>query len=249
MVQDSYEFNNIKIFSGSLNRILHNIDSKIQDKQYICMIEASGIMRAQKDKNLFKAFKNSFMNIPDGVPVTWYGKLIGAKDVKRISGVQLLAEILEHNAQNRQFLLGDTDDTINRIIKIAKVKNPNLKISGYSPPFKDKFTEQDNELMLQHINSTSSEIIWVSFGLGKQERWMLENYKRLKNGVMIGVGAAFRYYTGDIWIPPRFVQNMGMQWTSRLIERPGEYLKENLFERIKFLYLFAIELIKFKLIT
>jgi len=37
---------------------------------------------------------------------------------------------------------------------------------------------------------------------------------------MIGVGAAFRFYIGEIKTPPRIFQNLGLQWLFRLMDDP-----------------------------
>lgn len=244
---NTYKFRKIKIYSGSIKKIFNVILSNVDGPAYICMIEASGIMRSMKDKVLLKAFNMSLCNVPDGTPIAWYGKLTGHNKTERISGVDIFSTFIESDNYCRHFLLGDTDETISKVIEIAKAKNPNLQISGYSPPFKNKFSKEDNEKILRQISSFSADIIWVSFGLPKQEKWMLHTHKNLGKGLMIGVGAAFRYYIGDIWCPPDLIQKVGMQWTSRLIENPINYLRNEFLARIRFLYILTVELAKYRL--
>lgn len=245
ILKNDFMFNNIKIDGLRYQQILKSIDRNIEKKGYICLTEVSGMMRSMKDKELFDALSYSLINIPDGMPLAWFGRLAGATNTERISGVELLKRIMESSGNKyRHFLLGDTDETIERIIKKAKGINPKLDISGYSPPFKDTFTVDDNERMLQLIRSADPDLIWVSFGLGKQEKWMFQNVNKLNRGIMFGVGAAFRYYIGDIIIPHIIIQKMGLQWTTRFIQNPGLWIKGPFIERLNFLLFFPKELME-----
>jgi N-acetylglucosaminyldiphosphoundecaprenol N-acetyl-beta-D-mannosaminyltransferase len=47
---------------------------------------------------------------------------------------------------------------------------------------------------------------------------MNKNFTALDSGVMIGVGAAFRFLIGEIVTPPEIFQKMGLQWLFRLTE-------------------------------
>ena len=57
----------------------------------------------------------------------------------------------------------------------------------------------------------------VCFGGGKQEKWMRNNIGRIEKGIMIGVGSALRWFTGDIKVPPEIIQRLCLQWLYRLV--------------------------------
>ena len=155
-----------------------------------------------------------------------------------------MQRLIEDRNNYKHFLLGDTDYTIDQIKKTAKRKRKDIKIAGYSPPFKAEFDENDNKIMMEKINEEEPDIIWVSFGAGKQEKWMYQNLHLLKKGIMIGVGAAFRFYTNQIYTPPEIVQRLGLQWFSRMLENPAEWSRELLPKYIMFCIHFPKELFK-----
>ena len=64
--------------------------------------------------------------------------------------------------------------------------------------------------------------------MSKQEKWMYQNLSKLKRGIMIGVGAAFRYYIGELRVPPIIIQNIGLQWFSRLLQQPKTVAKSQI---------------------
>ena len=101
--------------------------------------------------------------------------------------------------------------------------------------------------MLQKINKENPDIIWVSFGLLKQEKWMYHNVSKVNRGIMIGVGAAFRFYIGDIKIPHETLQKLGLQWFFRFIDNPSRYLRAGALPlRLRFIIYFPFEIIKAK---
>ena len=60
----------------------------------------------------------------------------------------------------------------------------------------------------------------MSFGGGKQDKWMYQNIDDLNRGIMIGIGAAFKFYIGRIKTPPRMLQHLGLQRLFRMIIDP-----------------------------
>jgi N-acetylglucosaminyldiphosphoundecaprenol N-acetyl-beta-D-mannosaminyltransferase len=175
------------------------------------------------DRDLLNAINESLISIPDGTPLAWYGKLVGCKRIERIAGAELMRLMLEESHGFKHYLLGDTEQTIQLVMEKAKKKNKGLQINGHSPPFKEKFDQNDTLAMLDKIHKENPDIIWVCFGGGKQDKWMQQNFHLLNRGVMIGVGAAFRYYIGEIKIPPKIIQRIGLQWFFRMLDNPVKW--------------------------
>jgi N-acetylglucosaminyldiphosphoundecaprenol N-acetyl-beta-D-mannosaminyltransferase len=220
------------------------IRDSVQKRGYICLTNALAVTIGQRDHELLKATNGALLSIIDGMPIKWFAKLSGYERAERVPGPELLRNMLEGNNDFQHFLLGDTDETINKVIDKAKRANPEVKISGYSPPFKDVFDENDTSEILRNIAKDDPDIIWVSFGGLKQAKWMYQNCHLLDRGIMIGVGAAFRFYIGDIKEPHMIFQKLGLQWLFRLIEEPGRWAPQMFKWYPYFLLQFPFELIK-----
>lgn len=237
-------FKQVKISNINFNEAYTTIKNNIATKGYVCLTDVGVAIMATKDDELRQAIWESLISIPDGMPLAWYGKLLGCKKIERIAGGEFLRSLLEGKNDLVHFLLGDTEKTIAQVIQKAKSVNINIQISGYSPPFVEKFTQDDTRKIFDKINEASPDIIWVSFGGGKQDKWMNQNMNLLDRGVMIGVGAAFRFYIGELKIPPQIIQNLGLQWFYRMLGDPIRWLKRPFPLRLKFLMNFPIEVIK-----
>lgn len=238
-------FKGIKINDVGMRDIYEIIRNNRHHKGYVCLNDVSNIMAAAKDKEMSDSINQSLLSISDGTPLPWYGRLVGCKRIERIAGFELMSHIMEDCNGFKHYLLGDTEQTINRVIAKARNANSNLKIAGYSPPFKAKFSEEDNEIIFDKINREDPDIIWVSFGAWKQEKWMHQNLRRLNRGIMAGVGAAFKYYIGDLYMPPKFIQKLGLQWLFRIMtSKPSRKTFTTLRFRTKFAFHFPFEVIK-----
>ena len=87
-----------------------------------------------------------------------------------------------------------------------------------------ELTEEEDEAVIEKINETCPDIVWVGLGAPKQEIWMAEHQGRI-NAVMIGVGAGFDYYAGNIKRAPVWMQRCNLEWLYRLMQDPKRLLK------------------------
>lgn len=212
-------FLGVKIDIVNYNRVRDIITTTLQNdrKGYICVNDVGNVIAATQDRRLFQAINSSLISLADGTPLAWFAKLAGYKEIERIAGMDIMVNQFLERDGRKHFLLGDTENRINRVIKKAKHLNSSIRIAGYSPPFKE-FDKEDNRLILDRLNSEKPDIIWVSFGGGKQEKWMHDNIDKLDRGIMVGIGAAFKWFLGELLVPPKVFQRMGLQWLFRFTQ-------------------------------
>lgn len=88
----------------------------------------------------------------------------------------------------------------------------------YSPPFRPLNNEEDKNI-IQMINATKPDFVWVGLGAPKQEIWMAKHQGKI-DGLMIGVGAGFDYHAGNIKRAPLWMQKSNLEWLYRLMQDP-----------------------------
>lgn len=211
-------FKEIKISSVTYRDAYSVISDSLASgrKGFVCLTDVGNVVAATQDDGLRMAINNALLSLADGTPLTWFARLAGCRNIERVSGMDLMVRLFQEHPSHRHFLLGDTEHTIARVTEKALQINPDLHITGYSPPFRE-FTDEDNRTIINRINAAKADIIWVSFGGGRQEKWMMTHYDKIDRGIMMGVGAAFRWFIGDIKAPPRIVQRAGLQWLFRMM--------------------------------
>ena len=115
---------------------------------------------------------------------------------------------------------------------------PELKIAGmYAPPFRPMTKEEDNKI-IEVINEAAPDFVWIGLGAPKQEMWMGEHQGKV-SGLMIGVGAGFDYFAGNIKRAPSWMQKHNLEWLYRLCQEPRRLFKRYLITNTKFLWLTA----------
>lgn len=188
---------------------------------YVCVSNTHVVVSAVKNPAYLKAINQADWNVPDGMPLVWYGrKQLGIQQLERVTGSTLMERCFDEMQEAKHFLYGSTQDTLRKIKALSSKKFPNLNIVGsYAPPFRSLTREEKKEIV-SYVNELSPDIIWVALGAPKQELFMLEFQSEIRTGVMIGVGAAFDYFSGNIRRPPRWLRVSGLEWLGRLCQEP-----------------------------
>lgn len=170
--------------------------------------------------------------IPDGGPLATVGRKRGYKQMKRTTGPSYMGEIFKISAKKgyRHYFYGSTEETLDKLYQSLTEQYPGIQIAGmYSPPFRS-LTEEEDKTIVERINEVSPDFLWVGLGAPKQERWMAEHQGRVK-GLMVGVGAGFDYFAGNIKRAPKWMQNSNLEWMYRLMQDPrrlfGRYWHTN----------------------
>ena len=213
-----------------LDYLDHNIHDLSGD--YICVSNVHTTVTAYEDEEYRKVQNGGIMAIPDGGPLSSVGQKRGFKNMKRTTGPSLMGEIFKISATKRyrHYFYGSTDETLEKLYAVLTETYPDIQIAGmYSPPFRPMTKEEDKEIV-ERINETKPDFVWVGLGAPKQEKWMAAHQGRV-NGLMIGVGAGFDYYAGNIERAPEWMQKSNLEWVYRLLQDPrrlfGRYWHTN----------------------
>ncbi len=95
---------------------------------------------------------------------------------------------------------------------------------------------------LQKKLTQKMDILFVGFGHIKQEKWISGNLPKLNTKVMIGVGGALDYLSGEIPRAPGWLRSLGLEWLFRLLTQPWRITRFGAL--IKFVYLVAFGSVK-----
>ena len=120
-----------------------------------------------------------------------------------------------------------TSQAILNGLKINLMKiNPDIeKMQFIELPYR-KVEEFDYKSIAQTIEKDAADIIWVALGAPKQEIFMSLLKPHLKRGVMIAVGAAFKFYSGtDVQRAPEWMVKHHLEFVHRIFKEPQKQLK------------------------
>ena len=156
----------------------------------------------------------------------------------RVTGPDLMRRIFEESKTKnlKHFFYGNTQENLDTLVKVLKQEYPWLDIAGYEPSvFRDMTPEEESEL-IERINATNPDFVWVALGAPRQEIFCAKMKGRI-NGIMVGVGGAFNVLAHIVPEAPQWMQNLSLEWLYRLMQEPKRLFKRYLVTNTKFLWL------------
>ncbi len=189
---------------------------------YVVTPNVDFVVQAQADVELRRILFDADLVLCDGTPLVWASRLLGAALPERVAGADVVPQLIQVAAEKgyRLFLLGAAPESAQRAVENLRRDLPVLRIAGhYSPPFRP-LLEMDHAEIVARVREAQPDILLVSFGCPKQEKWMAMNYRALNVPVCMGVGATIDFLAGQVRRAPAWMQRSGTEWLFRLAQEP-----------------------------
>lgn len=205
-------------------------------------------MECVNDPSLFENFNEADMVTPDGMAIVWLLLLKGYKETRRVYGPDLLMAACQYGLEEKwkHFFYGGGPAVAQNLAHKLQTQKPDLQVAGtFSPPF-GRPSADEEKLLIEMLNKSGADILWVGMSSPWQEVWMHEHRNKINIPVMVGVGAAFDFLSGAKKQAPKWIQQIGMEWLFRLCKEPKR-LWPRYKQYPKFVFLVLQELIHEKL--
>ena len=198
--------------------------------------EAIVLMRSNPE------FRKSYLEadyvLADGMPLVWFSRLICDALPERVTGSDLLPEIcrMAEKKSLKVFFLGGTPEVTPKAVENLQRRFPALQVVGIATPWIDLSDgESVSSGLVESINQSGADILFVGFGAPKQELWITRNRKRLKTGIVLAVGGTFDFLAGKTVRAPLWMQRSGLEWLWRLLHEPKRLWRRYLIGNVRFL--------------
>ncbi len=230
-------------------RTLDWIDAAVQTRErgYLCACNVHTVMASREDPELRAALLASSLNVPDGQPLVWAINALGHPLAGRVYGPELMARACARAASDpeRRFYLygGRNQGALVQLALTLRQRYTGVKIvGGYSPPHRP-LTAEERDAVIDEINRSRADVVWVGIGVPKQEKWMAQLRAELEAPVLVGVGAAFDFHAGLVPQAPSWLQEAGLEWAYRLAQEPRRLWRRYLRYNPRFVAAFAVQLV------
>ena len=180
------------------------------------------LVTARRRPEVRRALHESGLNVADGAPVVWLGRVLGCRLPGRVAGADLVPALMGRAAVSgaRVFLLGGRDGVADEAAAVLRGRYPGLVVSGtYEPPLAPLEGLRDDDIVAR-IRDAGADILLVAFGHPKQDLWIAAHRARLPVSVAIGVGGTFDLIAGRFSRAPEWVRRSGLEWLYRLVQEP-----------------------------
>lgn len=191
------------------------------------------VMAAKEDHELRDLINKGDIIIPDGIGLI-YGSRIKKKPLKeRVTGFDTSMKLLDIANKNSYsiYLLGGKDGIAKGAAERINRDYPNIKVSGFHHGFfKGSHLglqdQPEEERIIEEINNTNPDIIFVGFGFPKQELWIDSNKDRIRGRVIIGNGGVMDILAGNAKRAPEIFIKLGLEWFYRLMQNPSRIKRQ-----------------------
>ena len=210
---------------------------------YACTCPVFTLMQGHERPEVRAALNSADWVTPDGLPVVWALRWFGGRSAGRVYGPDLMLALSAVSAQRgySQFYLGGQPGVAEELAATFQQRFPGLPVAGaYAPPFR-ALSATEEAALIARINGSSAQVIWVGLGSPKQDLWMAHYRERLSAPLLVGVGAAFDFFTGRQRQAPRWMQRGGLEWFFRLVSEPRRLWRRYVVYNPKFVVALALQ--------
>ena len=195
------------------------------EQTFVVTANAEIIMMCQEDAAYNDIISHQAeLVLPDGAGAVWAGRHLGYKVPERVAGFDLYNHLLALSAEKgyKAYFFGGSPG----IAEAAKAKSeelyPGVQIVGCHNGY---FTDTDVPAIIEEINNSGAEMLFVALGAPKQEKWILAHRAELKPRILMGLGGSFDVLAGKVERAPKWMQDASLEWAFRLYKQPSRFMR------------------------
>jgi N-acetylglucosaminyldiphosphoundecaprenol N-acetyl-beta-D-mannosaminyltransferase len=214
----------VPIGNVTMQQVLGAIEASIIEGGFhqIATANVDFLINSVHDLELKEILSTCFLVLPDGMPLVWASRIMGASLQERVSGADLVPKLVELAALHDYsiFLLGSCETSSHGASQWIGQHHPGVRVVGRYCPARAELDEMDHEDILLQIEAARPDILLVAFGSPKQEKWLAMHRHRLRVPVCIGVGGSLDLLSGRLPRAPLWMREHGLEWFYRACHEP-----------------------------
>lgn len=216
----------------TLEEVVASCDEAIlvRKRMLIGVANAAKVVNLRRDPMLRASVMGCDALLADGMSVVWASKLLRKPLPERVTGIDLFEGLLVLADQQgyRVYLLGATDEVVQRVAHVVRTRYPGAEIVGARNGY---FTEDEADAVASEIARSEADMLFLGMTSPKKEIFLGRYADVLGAPVMHGVGGSFDVMAGVTQRAPEAWQRSGLEWAYRLKQEPRRlwrrYLKTN----------------------
>ena len=194
--------------------------------RYVVTPNPEFVMVARKDPEFRAILNRSDLSIPDGGGLLLAARLRGTPLREQVRGTDLAYKLVEMAPRRnwRLFLLGAAPGVAESAAHKLQQRYPGLAIAG---TFAGEAGPAGDAATTEAIRRAGRcDLLFVAYGVNRQERWIARNLSELDVGLAIGVGGVLDFMSGRVRRAPYAIRRIGLDWLFRLIIQPHRFRRQ-----------------------
>lgn len=209
------------------------------------------VMGAKDDGNFKELINKGDLITADGIGLIYASRIKRRPLKERVTGYYISLKLLDIANENNYslYLLGGKDGVAKLAAENIKKTYPNIRIAGYHHGYfkgsHNGYKNNEEEIkIINDINSSNPDIIFVGLGFPKQETWIDTNKKNIAGKVIIGNGGVMDILSGNTKSAPKIFEKLGLEWFYRLIKEPSRIKRQIVLPKFMLKVLFSKDVVK-----
>lgn len=200
-----------------------------------CMVTTPNpemLVQARRNSRFRRVLQRADLAVPDGVGLVFMSRFQDVRIPERVTGTDLVDDVCAQAARagKKVFFLGGERGEAKGAADVLRERYPSLEVvgavSGGYVARNEKGILECGEDVLRELRDACPDILFVAFGHGKQEEWILQNLPAMPSvRVAMGIGGAFNFISGRVRRAPKLVRKAGLEWLWRLMREPGRIMR------------------------
>lgn len=232
---DKISIMGVRINNVSMEEVLKIAEQKLKNNErYIIYTPNTEIvMMCQNDDEFLKYMNDSDINVPDGIGLIYASKIKNHPLKEKVAGFDLSMNLLQIANKNnfKLYAVGGKPGVAEEAMKNVHQNYPNINIVGsHHGYFKGAHLgmggHEEEQKVIEEINSLNPDILFVGFGAKKQEQWIEYNKDKLNANIIIGNGGTIDVLAGNVKRAPDIYIKLGLEWLYRLMKEPNRISRQ-----------------------
>jgi N-acetylglucosaminyldiphosphoundecaprenol N-acetyl-beta-D-mannosaminyltransferase len=191
-------------------------------KGYVCFVDLTSLVYSYRFDDFKHVLNSSVVNSCDGSYIALFASLLHKRKLQQYIGPDFFKEFIFKKGNH--IIIGSTYNIYDKVINRIELEGGNVgNISFFELPF-NSVEDFDYVRIATYINEKKANYIWVSLGAPKQEYFMHRLLPFIDSGIILGIGAALNFFSGEIKEIPRWMKRFHLVWIYRLIAEPKKQI-------------------------
>lgn len=192
---------------------------------YICVADGVILNTANRREDYREAVNGGMFSICDSSYVPLYVKWIYGVRYGQYCGSEIFMDVVA-SRRYRMIFLGTQQPVLDGLRRTLMKVNPDVEGMRFVElPFR-RVEDFDYEYIARMVEEDGADIVWVALGAPKQEFFMSRLKPHLSHGVMIAVGAAFKFFSGvEAQRAPQWMVRHHLEFVYRISREPRKQLR------------------------
>lgn len=220
------KFFNIR-YEFDRREVLRLIEERLRQpgSDYVCVADGVILEHANTDADYNRVVNGGLFSICDSSYVPLYVRRIYGVRYGQYCGAEIFRDIVSAR-RHRMIFLGTRQPVLEGLRRNLAKMNPDVMEMRFEElPF-CTVDEFDYPGIARKIEEDGADIVWIALGAPKQEIFMNRLKQHLKHGVMIAVGAAFKFYSGIAEArAPEWMVRSHLEFVYRIGQEPKKQIR------------------------